>query len=68
MTTQQELRAFILSTLNDDEGISSEAWILLAQYLQSAGETEWFLKLNRCVSSTDDRFYIAESANTGGLI
>ena len=40
MTTQEELRLFIFSILDSDEGISEESWNRLTDYLQSIGEME----------------------------
>jgi len=58
MTTQEELRSFIFSVLDDDEGISEEAWDKLIDYLQATGEMELIGELSRLVKSCNNRRYI----------
>ena len=58
MTTQEELRAFVFSILDDDEGISEESWNQLTGYLQSIGEMELIGELTRLVKSCNNRRYI----------
>lgn len=58
MTTQEELRLFIFSILDDDEGISEEAYSKLTDYLQSIGEMELLGELASLVKSCNGRRYI----------
>ena len=58
MTTQEEFRLFILSILNDDEGISEASWNRLTDYLQSIGEMELIGELISLVKSCNGRRYI----------
>ena len=58
MTTQEELRVFVLSILDDDEGISEESWNQLTDYLQSIGEMELIGELTGLVKSCNGRRYI----------
>ena len=58
MTTQEELRLFIFSILDDDEGVSEEAYSKLTDYLQSIGEMELLGELARLVKSCNGRRYI----------
>ena len=58
MTTQEEFRLFILSILNDDEGISEDSWDRLTEYLQAIGEMELIGELSGLVKSCNGRRYI----------
>ena len=58
MTTQEEFRLFILSILNDDEGISEDSWDRLTDYLQAIGEMELIGELSGLVKSCNGRRYI----------
>ena len=58
MSTQEEFRLFVLSILNDDEGISEESWHRLTDYLQSIGEMELIGELASLVKSCNGRRYI----------
>ena len=58
MSTQEEFRLFILSILDDDEGISEESWNRLTDYLQSIGEMELIGELTGLVKSCNGRRYI----------
>ena len=58
MSTQEEFRLFILSILNDDEGISEESWDRLTDYLPSLGEMELIGELAGLVMSCNGRRYI----------
>ena len=58
MTTQEELRLFIFSILDDDEGGSEEAYSKLTDYLQSIGEMELLGELASLVKSCNGRRYI----------
>jgi hypothetical protein len=58
MTTQEELKTFILSILDDDEGISEESWNRLTDFLQSIGEMELIGELAGLVKSCNGRRYI----------
>ena len=59
MTTQEDLRLFVLSILDDDEGISEGSWNRLTDYLQAIGEMELIGELARLVKSCNGRRYIA---------
>jgi len=54
----KELKDFIFAALNDDYGISTEAWEHLYDFLHNAGEFEILVKLGNEVEATDGRFYI----------
>ncbi len=58
MTTQEEFRLFVLSILDDDEGISEDSWNRLTDYLQAIGEMELIGELARLVKSCNGRRYI----------
>ena len=58
MTTQEEFKLFIFSILDDDEGISEEAWSRLTDYLQAIGEMEFIGELTSLVKSCNGRRYI----------
>ena len=58
MSTQEEFRLFILSILNDDEGISEASWDRLTDYLQSIGEMELIGELVGLVKSCNGRRYV----------
>ena len=53
-----DLRNFVLATLDDDHGISEQAWVLLQEHLQSAGEFELIGELSTRVKATDGRVYL----------
>ncbi len=53
-----QLRQFVLTVLDDDEGISTEAWDKLNDLLHSSSEFELLGELAKLVRSTDGRFYI----------
>jgi hypothetical protein len=53
-----DLRNFVLATLDDDHGISEQAWVLLQEHLQSAGEFELIGELSTQVKATDGRVYL----------
>ena len=54
----QELRNFVLATLDDDNGISETAWQALQDLLQGSGEFEFAGELARIVDACDDRYFI----------
>ena len=58
MSTQEEFRLFILSILNDDEGISEDSWDRLTDYLQAIGEMELIGELAGLVKSCNGRRYV----------
>lgn len=58
MTTQEELRLFIFSILDDDEGVSEDSWSRLTDYLQSTGEMELIGELTSLVKSCNGRRFI----------
>jgi len=58
MTTQEMLRTFIFNILDDDEGISEEAWHKLIDYLQATGEMELIGELSRLTKACNNRRYI----------
>ncbi len=58
MTTQEEFRLFVLSILDDDEGISEDSWNRLTDYLQAIGEMELIGELTNLVKSCNGRRYI----------
>ena len=57
MPTQEDFRLFVLSILNDDEGISEESWHRLTDYLQSIGEMELIGELAGYEKSCNGRRY-----------
>jgi len=59
MSTQEELRSFIFNILDDDEGISEEAYDSLLNYLQTIGEMELMGEITSLVKSCSGRRYIA---------
>ena len=54
----ETLREFVLSVLDDDNGISTAAWEKLNDLLHNQGEFELLGELAAQVKSTDGRFYI----------
>ena len=58
MTTQEDFRLFVLSILDDDEGISEDSWNRLTDYLQAIGEMELIGELASLVKSCNGRRYI----------
>ena len=52
------LRALVFTVLNDDEGISEEAWDQLTEYLQCQGEFELLGELSTMIKSADGRRFI----------
>ncbi len=52
------LTAFVLALLDDDEGISEDAFEKLMSMLSKQGESDllWFLDVN--VNAVDDRFFL----------
>ena len=52
------LKKLIESLLNDDEGISSDAYALLLEYLNAVGETDLLAEVNNRVKSCNDRYYV----------
>ena len=58
MTTQEDFRLFVLSILDDDEGISEDSWNRLTDYLQAIGEMELIGELLSLVKSCNGRRYI----------
>jgi len=55
---EELMRNFVLAVLDDDNGISTEAWERLNDLLHSAGEFEFLVQLGGQVEATDGRFYI----------
>jgi len=51
------LRVFITKLLDDDEGISSEAYTALLDYLAELGELKLLEDLNNKADSADNRYY-----------
>ena len=58
MTTQEMFRSFIFDILDDDEGISEEAWHKLIDYLQAMGEMEFIGELHSLTKACNNRRYI----------
>ena len=58
MSTQEELRLFIFSILDDDEGISEESYRRLIDYLQTIGEMELVGELVALTKSCNNRRFI----------
>jgi len=54
----ESLRDFVVAVLDDDNGISTEAWEKLNDFLHNAGEFEFLVQLGGQVEATDGRFYI----------
>jgi len=54
----QNLRNFVLTVLDDDNGISEEAWQTLHDLLQGSGEFEFAGELARIVDACDGRYFI----------
>ena len=57
------LRTFIAKLLDDDEGITSEAYAALLDYLADIGEFELLEELNNTVDVTDNRYYFPSNIN-----
>ena len=57
------LKVFINKLLDDDEGISSEAYAALLDYLADINEFELLEELNNKVDSTDNRYYFPSNIN-----
>ena len=55
---QQRIREAAFAILDDDEGISEEAWQKLTEYLQLIGEFELLGELSALVKSSCGRRYI----------
>mgnify|MGYP003624904246 CR=1 FL=1 len=55
---RDDLRKFVLSLLDDDSGVSEQAWEDMNDYLQNIGEFELLGELARNVGATDGRFYL----------
>ena len=53
-----QLRQFVLTVLDDDSGISAEAWEALNDLLHNTGEFELIAEIASLVKATDGRFYI----------
>ena len=54
MTTLEKL---VLNLLDDDEGISSEAYSLLLELLNGLGETKLLEDVNNRVKTSNGRYY-----------
>ena len=54
----KELREFVLAVLNDDDGISDNAWNLLNNLLQALGEFELIGELSSIVDGCDGRVWM----------
>jgi hypothetical protein len=54
----QDLRNFVLAVLDDDNGISEEAWEGLMELLHNQGEMEFIGELVAQADTQDDRFFI----------
>ena len=54
----QELRNFVLTVLDDDNGISEGAWQSLHDLLQSLGEMEFIGEIMAQVDACDGRYFI----------
>ena len=54
----EDLKQFVLATLDDDYGISTEAWEKLYDFLHNTAEFEFLVQLAGKVDATDGRFYI----------
>ena len=52
------LKQLIENLLNDDEGISSEAYSSLLEYLNELGETDLLEDVNNRVRSCNGRYYV----------
>ena len=52
------LRALVFTVLDDDEGISEEAWDKLTDYLQCQGEFELIGELSAKIKSANGRRFI----------
>ena len=55
---QQRIREAAFAILDDDEGISEQAWQKLTEYLQVIGEFELVGELCALVKSSNGRRYI----------
>ena len=57
-----DLRDFVFAVLDDDHGISTEAWEKLNDFLRNTGEIHLhhLVQLAGQVDATDGRFYIKE--------
>lgn len=53
------LKLLINNLLDNDDGISSEAYGALLDYLASIGEDELLAEVNNKVKCTDDKYYFA---------
>ena len=52
------IRAFVLSVLDDDHGISDDAWVRMLDFLQSAGEMELVAEISRQLDGCDGRVFL----------
>lgn len=58
LETKENLRIFLLSILDDEEGISENSWEILRDYLQAIGEINLIKELTNLVKSCNGRRYI----------
>ena len=54
----QQLRNFVLAVMDDDNGISDDAWYRLCDLLQVSGEAELLGEICRLSDSCDGRHFI----------
>jgi hypothetical protein len=55
----QELRNFVLTVLDDDNGIKEDAWYQLCDFLQGSGEFELLGELSAQIDSCDGRYFLS---------
>ncbi len=60
----KELRDFTLTLLDDDNGISEDAWYRLCDLLQASGEFELLGELSAQIDSCDSRYFISSLSET----
>lgn len=62
MLNKDKLRDFVLSVLDDDHGISEQAWQSLQELLQGCGEFYLIGELAAQVEACDGRYYLKDGA------
>ena len=55
----KELRDFTLTLLDDDHGITEDAWYRLCDFLQATGEFELLGELSAQIDSCDGRYFLS---------
>ena len=56
----KELRDFTLAVLDDDHGITEDAWYRLCDLLQASGELELLGEICRLSDACEGRYFIKE--------